>query len=145
MSDKKEFNYTDRQQAIINELAEGLSFNEANECEVKDFGGIVRNHYPEGVTDDLLESIADLTADVSLAVTAAVGRGITDKAIACPEIGQLEWRGHTPIMDFGVSYVRPTVKKPTRRHYEASTSIYTGVRKHDLELDVKEALADLWD
>lgn len=140
----EKFGDNKRAKEMYDDLNSRTTINDAHEVEVRDFDEVLYSRLPEGCTVEMLDELTNLGADLSLATTAAIGHRITEHAINNPAVGQMGWRGHTRMMDYGVSYTRPTVKKPTRGHYEKSTTCYTAVRKHDLELEVKESLADLW-
>lgn len=138
--------FNDRVSLLITELDNAVSINnETNEVEVKDFDKLYIKHLPEDVTEEIVKSISDYRQDMSVATAYAVGGRITRHAISNPDVGNLEVRMSSPDVDFGVGYSKPTVKKPTRKHYQKATTSYTGVRKSPIELEVLDALADLWE
>lgn len=138
--------FNDRTKELIDAIDGITKVNaESNELEIDNFeGNIWEKFLPKTVTKEAVNDLNEYRKDLGLATSNVFGRKIVEHAMANDDIGQMECRVETPDVDFGFSYARPTAKKLTRQHHRNSITSYTKVARHSLEIENRNALADLW-
>lgn len=139
--------YNERTKQIIEGLESITSINsDTHEVIVDDFSANVWEKYlPDNITTDIVNDLNTYRKDLCVATTDVFGRMITDHAIANDDLGKMDVRVESPDIDFGFSYARPSVDKPTARHHRNAINSYAAIRHDSLELEVLDGLASLWD
>lgn len=116
-----------------------------NRVEINNFDDHYRKAIEdEGIEYDTLGRIADVNRDFGLAAKDVIGEAMFDAMLDNDDVSLMEWRGSTPLAEFGVAVTRPTVKKAKRSHWRNGTTFYTGVVEHDSTMAILDELADMY-
>lgn len=128
------------------ELRGRTSVSKNNKVEVKDLKGFTYDKLEEaGASRELVDLVGDVLRDVDVAVKDVVGEAIIDHILDNDDVALMEYRDETPFGEVGVSVVRPTGKKVTRKHWRAATTFYTGYRNSDVTSDIFDDLCGMYE
>ena len=137
-----------RIETLTTTLAAAVSVNDQNQVTLKDGGKIWTENLPEGVTTDIVKSLASYRQDFTTAYGDAVGAAIVQYAKAHEDVANLEHTLETDDVDFGAGFARPVVKKNqkvTPELVEAGITIYNRVKCNESVAGVAKKLAGLWE